>query len=141
MVKKNKNRVGGFGVHGSADLDTLAQMRQSAVRNKAALTPKQKRDRKRKRVMYDIDPVVKDAAQLLAQREDTSASQFVEMLIVYGIRAYLRGDEELQGALALEVRTHANTLRFSWNLHLPEAWLLALEAYLAEAQKPQKWGE
>ena len=141
MTKKHKNRVGGFGVRGSADPDTLAQMRDSAVRNKAALTAKQRRDRQRKRVMYDIDPTVKEVAQLLAKREDTSASQLVELLIVYGIRAYLRGDEELQEALALETRTHANTLRFNWNLHIPEEWLLALDAYLAEAQKPKKWGE
>jgi len=116
-------------------------LKRDAIENKAALTPKQRRDRKRKRVMYDIDPIVKDVVQLLAKREDTPASQFVEMLIVYGIRAYFRGDEELQEALALEERSRANTLRFSWNLHLPEEWFLALEAYLAEAQKPRKWGE
>ena len=116
-------------------------LKKDAVENKAALTPKQKRDRKRKRVMYDIDPTIKEVVQLLAKREDTSASQLVELLIVYGIRAYLRGDEELQEALALETRTHANTLRFNWNLHIPEEWLLALDAYLAEAQKPKKWGE
>ena len=116
-------------------------LKKDAVENKAALTPKQKRDRKRKRVMYDIDPTVKEVVQLLAKREDTSASQLVELLIVYGIRAYLRGDSELQEALALETRTHANTLRFNWNLHIPEEWLLALEAYLSEVQKPKKWGE
>ena len=116
-------------------------LKKDAVENKAALTPKQKRDRKRKRVMYDIDPTIKEVVQHLAKREDTSASQLVELLIVYGIRAYLRGDAELQEALALETRTHANTLRFNWNLHIPEEWLLALDAYLAEAQKPKKWGE
>ncbi len=141
MTKKHKNRVGGFGVRGSADPDTLAQMRDSAVRNKAALTAKQRRDRQRKRVMYDIDPTVKEVAQLLAKREDTSASQLVEMLIVYGIRAYFRNDPELTEALSLENRTRSRTPRFYWDLEIPEEWLLALEAYLSEAQKPKKWGE
>ena len=116
-------------------------LKKDAVENKAALTPKQKRDRKRKRVMYDIDPTIKEVVQLLAKREDTSASQLVELLIVYGIRAYLRGDEELQEALALESRTRSRTPRFYWDLEIPEEWLLALEAYLSEARKPQKWGE
>ena len=141
MPKKNKDRVGGFGVRGSADPDTLAQMRDSAVRNKAAMTAKQKRDRKRKRVMYDIDPTVKDVAQLLAKREDTSASQLVEMLIVYGIRAYLRNDSEIAEALSLENRIRSRTPRFYWDLKIPEEWRLTLEAYLSEAQKPKKWGE
>jgi len=141
MTKKRKTRVGGFGVRGSADPDTLAQMRDSAVRNKAAMTAKQRRDRQRKRVMYDIAPAVKEVVQLLAKREDTSASQLVEMLIVYGLRAYLRNDPELAEALSLENRTRSRTPRFYWDLEIPEEWLLALEAYLSEARKPKKWGE
>jgi len=132
---RNKKRFTGL------DPAVAEVMTAGAVPNRAAMTAKQKRDRKRKRVMYDIDPIVKDVMQLLAKREDTSASQLVELFIVYAIRAYLSGDDELQEALALNTRTRANTLRFSWNLHIPEEWLLALDAFLAEAQKPKKWGE
>jgi len=141
MSRKNdKQRVGGFNVRGSADPDALAQLKNSAVPNRAAMTAKQKRDRKRKRVMYDIDPVIKDVVQHIARREDTSASQFVEMLVVYGLRAYLRGDEELQGAMALNERERSRTPRFYWNLRVPDEWMLTLEAYLSESQKPKKWG-
>jgi hypothetical protein len=142
MARKNdKQRVGGFNVRGSADPDALAQLKNSAVLNRAAMTAKQKRDRKRKRVMYDIDPVIKDVVQHIAKREDTSASQFVELLVAYGLRAYLRGDEELREAMALDTRVVSRTPRFYWNLRIPEEWMLALEAYLSEAQKPRKWGE
>ena len=142
MTKKsNRKRVGGFGMKGSADPEALAQLRDSAVPNLAAMTAKQKRDRKRKRVMYDIDPVIKGVVQHLARREDTSASQLAEMLVAYALRAYLRGDAELQDALAIETRSQSKTLRFSWNLTIPEEWMLALEGYLSEAQKPRKWGE
>ncbi|HHB91190.1 MAG TPA: hypothetical protein ENK60_07760 [Anaerolineae bacterium] len=139
MTKKHKNRVGGFGVRGSADPDTLAQMRDSAVRNKAAMTAKQRRDMQRKRATYDMEPVVKSAIEQIAKREETSASQVAEMFLAFAVRAYLRRDEEL--LQALDERTRANTPRFAWELHLPEEWLLALEAYVSEAQKPKKWGE
>ena len=139
MTKKRKTRVGGFGVRGSADPDTLAQMRDSAVRNKAAMTAKQRRDMQRKRATYDMEPVVKSAIEQIAKREETSASQVAEMFLAFAVRAYLRRDEEL--LQALDERTRANTPRFAWELHLPEEWLLALEAYVSEAQKPKKWGE
>ncbi len=139
MAKKNKHRVGGFGMRGSADPDTLAQMRQSAVRNKAALTAKQRRDMQRKRATYDMEPVVKAVVEQIAKREETSASQIAEMFLSFAVRAYLRKDSELMDALA--ERTRANTPRFQFDLHLPEGWQLALDAYLAEAQKPKKWGE
>ncbi len=141
MPKKNKDRVGGFGVRGSADPDTLAQMRDSAVRNKAAMTAKQKRDRRRKRAAYDIDPTVKAVVEQIAHREDTSASQVAEMFLAYAVRSYLRGESELQDALNLESRTRSRTPRFYWDLHLPSEWLLTLEAYLSEARKSKKWGE
>ena len=139
MTKKHKNRVGGFGVRGSADPDTLAQMRDSAVRNKAALTAKQRRDMQRKRATYDMEPVVKSVIEQIAKREETSASQIAEMFLAFAVRAYLRKDPELLEAL--EERTRANTPRFQFDLHLPEEWLLALEAYFSEARKPKKWGE
>jgi hypothetical protein len=140
MTQKNKQRVGGFNMRGSVDPAALAQLKDSSVPNRAAMTAKQKRDRKRKRVMYDIDPVIKDVVQHIAKREDTSASQFVEMLVAYGLRTYLRGDEELLGAMALSDRERSRTPRFYWNLRIPAEWMLALEAYLSEAQKPKKWG-
>lgn len=114
-------------------------MTDGAVRNKAAMTAKQRRDMKRKRATYDMKPVVKAVIEQVAKREETSASQVAEMFLVFAMRAYLRKDPDLM--LALEERTRANTPRFYWELHLPDEWELALELYLSEAQKPRKWGE
>jgi len=113
-------------------------MTAGAVENKAALTKKQRRDRQRTRALYDVAPVVKNVVDLVAKREDTSASQIGEVLLAYGLRAYLRGDAELQDAMSR--RETSKTLRFSWNLRMPDEWMLALEAHLSEAQKPKKWG-
>ncbi len=112
---------------------------KDAVRNKAAMTAKQRRDMQRKRATYDMEPVVKSVIEQIAKREETSASQIAEMFLAFAVRAYLRRDEEL--LQALDERTRANTPRFQFDLHLPEEWQLVLEAYLAEAQKPKKWGE
>jgi len=142
MARKNvKRRVGGFNVRGSADPDALAQLKNSAVPNRAAMTAKQKRDRKRKRAAYDIGPTIKAVVEAVAKKEDTSASQIAEIFLAYAVRAYLRGDKELRDALNLESRTRSRTPRFYWDLHFPDEWMLALEAYLSEAQKPRKWGE
>lgn len=141
MSKKNKRRIGGFGVTGSADPDTIRQLRDSAVPNLVAMTAKQKRDRKRKRAAYDIDPTIKAIVEQIARKEDTSASQIAEMFLAYAVRSYLRGEKELQDALTLESRTRSRTPRFYWDLHLPNEWMLALESYFSEAQKTRKWRE
>jgi len=114
-------------------------LKQGAVRNKAALTSKQRRDMQRKRATYDMEPVVKAMVERIAKSEETSASQIAELFLAFAIRAYLRKDPELLDAL--EDRTRANTPRFQFDLHLPEEWQLALEAFLAEVQKSKKWGE
>ena len=112
---------------------------KDAVRNKAAMTAKQRRDMQRKRATYDMEPVVKSAIEQIAKREETSASQVAELFLAYAVRVYLRKDPELMEAL--EERTRANTPRFQFDLHLPEEWRLVLESYLTEARKPKKWGE
>ena len=114
-------------------------LKEGAVRNKAAMTAKQRRDMQRKRATYDMEPVVKAVMEQIAKREETSASQVAEIFLAFAVRAYLRRDPEL--LQALENRTRANTPRFQFDLHLPKEWFLALETYLAEAQKPKKWGE
>ncbi len=142
MSSKRRDRQRYSGLTAGGRLDPkVAEMLQDAVPNKAALTAKQKRDRQRKRVMYDIDPTIKAVVQSFAKREDTSASQFVEILLAFGLRAYLRGDPELKQAMSLETRKRSRTPRFYWDLALPDEWMLMLEAYLAEAKKPRKWGQ
>ena len=121
------------------DPAVAVHLTNGAVRNKAAMTSKQRRDMERKRATYDMEPVVKAVVEQIAKREETSASQIAEMFLAFAVRAYLRKDFELMGAL--EERTRANTPRFQFDLHLPEEWQMALEAYLFEAQKPKKWGE
>jgi len=121
------------------DPAVASYLTKDAVPNRAAMTAKQRRDRQRTRSVYDVEPVIKTTIEEIARKEDTSASQIGEMLLAYGIRAYLQKDSELMKALA--ERESSRTLRFSWNLRIPEEWLLALEAYLSEARKPRKWGQ
>ena len=141
MSRKDKRiSFSGLDIKG-LDSDVRATLLQGAVANKAALTAKQKRDRQRTRVRYDIAPTVKAAVEQIAKKEDTSASQIGEVLLVYGLLAYLRKDDELMQAMSMHTRKRSRTPRFYWDMELPQTWLLALEAYLAETKKPQKWGE
>ena len=120
------------------DPAVASYLTKDAVPNRAAMTARQKRDRRRIRATYDMSSALKGVIEEIARREETSASQIGEMFLAYAVRAYLRKDPEL--AKALDVRERANTPRFSWDLHLPEEWLLTLESFLSEAQKPRKWG-
>ena len=141
MSRKKDKRISfsGLDIKG-LDSDVRATLLQGAVTNKAALTAKQRRDRQRTRVRYDISPTVKAAVEQIAKKEDTSASQIGEMLLAYGLLAYLRREDDLMQAMSVNTRKRSRTPRFYWDMELPQEWLLALEAYLTEAKKPQKWG-
>ncbi len=119
---------------------SIKQLMKTAVKNKAALTAKQRRDRKRKRATYDVDPAIHQALQRIAKHEDTSASQVAEFLIAVGLLEYAKGNDDLLSAL-LDGRSLAHTMRFSWNLSIPEAWLQIIKnIQKQEAKKPTGWG-
>jgi hypothetical protein len=87
------------------------------------VSAKLRRDRARTRIYVDITPELKAALEAISgwQREDTSVSQVTEMLLTFGVLAYLQGDRELRDAFR-EGRQHARTPRFTWNVEVPDVW-------------------
>lgn len=115
-----RKRVGGL------NLDpAVVEWRKQAAENRAALSGKQRRDRRRNRASYDLSPAVQAIVSQIAAREDTSASQIVEMFLAYGIQAYYGRETVLR--TALDVKVPARTPRFSWNLKTPQRWLDAAQ--------------
>ena len=75
------NRVGGLA---KAKVDpAVADWLKDAQTNKAALTKKQKRDMKRVRVKYDLDPKLKTLIEAKAKRVGTSAAQLASFRVTY----------------------------------------------------------
>ncbi len=112
----------------------VARWRKEAARNPAAMTAKQRWDSRRQKATYDLAADIQDAVKAVARKEDTSASQVVEMLLAYALVAYARGEEALRGAF-WGGKTPARTPRFSWNLELPEAWRERIAALVAELRE------
>lgn len=108
-------RVGGL------KLDpAVAAWQKQAATNTAALTRKQKSDRVRVRVKYDLDPKLKSIIEAEAKKAHTSASQMAAFLLAYAVHHL--GDEELQSALR-DGTSPSNTMKFEFNLDSPENWL------------------
>lgn len=128
MVKK-RERKGGLRIDPG-----VREWLQEAARNPAAMTAKQRWDSRRQKATYDLPTHIQEAVKAVARKEDTSASQVVEMLLAYALVAYARGEEELKGAF-WDNKTPARTPRFSWNLELPEAWRERIVALVAELQE------
>ncbi len=141
MADKQKRHSGlDIVMSGGQRLDpAIKQVLKTAVENKAALTAKQRRDRKRQRASYDITSSIQGAIQYLAKKEDTSASQIVEMLLSFGLQAYVNGDVGLLSAL-MDSKSPAHTLRFSWNLSIPDEWMKIVENMQKQPKKPNGWG-
>ena len=140
MTGKKRTRVSGLGVrmNGVSVDPAVNELLKNAVENKAALTAKQRRDRKRQKVTYDMDPAVQSALQHAAKREDTSSSQLAMLLLAFALHAYANKDEALLAAL--DTKTPARTPRFSWNLDIPNGWLETIENMQKEPKKRSGWG-
>lgn len=85
------------------------------------MTKKQRADRVRVRVKYDIDPELKRVIEVEARRQGTSASQLAAFLLAFSVTEARKGNAEIRQALA-EGRSPSNNMRFDWNLDAPEAW-------------------
>jgi hypothetical protein len=69
---------------------------------------------------------------LMARVVDTSVAQLANFFIAYGAITYLT-DEEFRQELEAH-RTHARTMKFLWNLNLPEEWLELIQDTLPEEE-------
>lgn len=128
MVRK-KERKGGLRI----DPD-VAKWQREAARNPAAMTAKQRWDRKRQKATYDLPADIQAAVKAIARKEDTSASQVVEVFLAYALVAYASREGGLQEVI-WEAKTPARTPRFSWNLELPEAWKERIATLVAELRE------
>lgn len=112
-------RVGGLA---KTNVDpAVADWLKDAQLNKAALTKKQKNDRKRLRVIYDLAPELKAAIEAEAKRQGTSASQLAAFLLTFAVREARAGNAEIKAAL-LDGKRPSKTMKFDWNLDAPEIW-------------------
>ena len=100
----------------------VAKWQDTAALNLAALSKKQRRDRERVRVKYDILPEMKAAIEAEAKEIDTSASQVAAFLLAWALKEYAAGNADLRQAVRDAMMT-ARTLKFAHNLTIPEEWM------------------
>jgi NADPH-dependent glutamate synthase beta subunit-like oxidoreductase len=99
----------------------VASMLKGASENRSALTRKQKTDRKRIRVKYDLDPALKGAIEREAKRIGTSASQYAAFLLEFAAKEARAGNAEIIEAVA-NGKSESATMKFEWNLDSPKSW-------------------
>jgi hypothetical protein len=113
MRGRSDGRVGGLRL----DPEVQALVDGAAV-NVAALTAKQRRDRKRIRIRLDVPAWLKAALAADAADAGTSANQLGAFLLAWVLREYRR-DPCLQEAVRDAKRLSRN-LRVSWDLEVPD---------------------
>lgn len=87
MAKKGtRTRVGGL--RGALLDPAVQEWLDTAVENKAALTPKQLRDRARTRATYDLPVEIIQTVDAVAKSEQCSTSGLVAVLLLYGLKLY-----------------------------------------------------
>ncbi len=119
----SNSRIGGLAKTDGHIDPAVADWLKDAQTNRAALTRKQKADRKRVRVKYDFDPALKVTLEAGAKRIGTSASQFAAFLMQFAVKEWQGGNTEIQQAL-LDGKSPSKTMRFEWNLDAPAPWRL-----------------
>jgi hypothetical protein len=112
-----KQRVGGLRIDPG-----VAEWQKGAATNLSSLSKKQRLDRARVRVKYDMPPELKELIESEAKKVGTSASQMASLLLLWAAKEYRQGNGELQEAID-EGRSIARTMRFEWNVALPDEWL------------------
>ena len=77
-----------------------------------------------------LDQPLDELMVLMARAVDTSVAQLANFFIAFGAVTFLT-----EAAFRQEVeahRTRARTIKFLWNLHLPEHWLNLINQALTE---------
>lgn len=110
-------RKGGIGID-----PATAAWQETAAPNLAAMSAKQRKDRERVRVKYDLDPALKAAIETAGRAEGTSASQLAAFLLAWAMKEYHAGNAELRSALDAG-KADARTPRVAYNLDTPSRWL------------------
>ncbi len=111
--EKGKGRVGGL----KAIDPAVAEWQKTAATNPAALTKKQRQDRQRVRVKYDLPPELKDWIEAVAKETGTSASQLAAFLLTWAMGHW--GEETGLREAVEESKEPSRSMRFQWNLRLP----------------------
>ncbi len=138
-MSKKRSGAGfsGLDVQG-LDVDVRETLLQGAVRNKSALTAKQRWDRKRKRRTFDLNQEVIAALRLIAEEEKVSMSRLANFLLAWALLEYARNPE-----FARVLDAHKRpvyTSQFDWVPELPQDWLEELRAFVKTAQRRKTWG-
>jgi len=114
--------MGNKRVGGLRGLDpAVVDWQKTAATNTAALTSKQRKDRQRVRVKYDLPEELKTRIEEAAQANGTSASQLAAFLLTFAIREYEAETDQgqtLREAVE-ESKEPSRSMRFAWNLRLP----------------------
>jgi hypothetical protein len=119
------------GLKRTTGIDPAVQKwREDAATNPAALSAKQRRERQRVRVNFDIPEDLKAALTHISDRdqEDTSLSQAAALLLGWAMKEYLEGNQEIHTAFR-EAKSPARTPKFAWNLDMPESWASVWEVF------------
>jgi len=117
-MKDKPQRVGGLRVDPG-----VTEFQEKAATNVAALSARQRRERQRVRVKYDLPPALKQRIEDAATREHTSASQMAAFLLHWAVAQYEAAESPNGQALAElleQARTPARAVRFAWDLEIGE---------------------
>lgn len=114
-------RIGGLN-GGNGRLDpAVADWVTTAAINHAALTRKQRKDRRRCRLLLDVPEALKEAVRREADNQDSSISQVAAFLLAFAL-AELRGGNRALADAMYGAKCPSRTLQFSWELEIPEEW-------------------
>jgi len=109
-------RVGGLGKLDPA----VVEFQKRAAQNPQTVTRKQRQDRKRVRVNFDVPLELKAALEKIAdmEHEDTSMAQVAALLLSWATRAYIE-----------EERFLARTPKFAYNIDVPQRFIETLRTF------------
>jgi hypothetical protein len=128
-MTKNGTRKGGL-----QGLDpAVQQWRDEAAENTAALTQKQRQDRERTRIRYDVEQWLKQAVAAEANRISTSQSQLGTFLLAYSLHLLITGDDDIREAIWRN-KQEVNLLQFDYNLAIPKPIERDILAHQADQQ-------